>query len=78
MIYVATKYLEQFNEFKVINYLETKDKTEIKFENNDKRGIIMLCSWQMPQIKARVVLFYSANSFREISVTALKNYIYII
>ncbi|MHB8338891.1 MAG: putative sugar O-methyltransferase [Ignavibacteriaceae bacterium] len=78
MIYIATEYLEQFDEFSVVNYLETKNKNEIKFEDNDKREIIMLCPWQLPNIKSQVDLFYNAISFQEIEITALKNYINLI
>jgi len=78
MIFIATKYLEQFKEFRVVNYLETRNKNEIKFEENDKREIIMLCPWQMPSLKTQVDLFYNANSFQEIEITALKNYINLI
>ena len=74
-IYVGTKYLKYHFKDKVKDYLSTRDKKEISFENNNDVEIICIPPWEIEKINAKIDHFHNAASFVEMPEKVVKNYI---
>ena len=74
-IYVGTEYLRYHFKDKVKDYLITKNKKEISFENNDELEIICVPPWEIEKINVTIDHFHNAASFVEMPKNAVKNYI---
>jgi putative sugar O-methyltransferase len=74
-IYIGTEYLRYHFKDKVKDYLSTKDKKEISFENNNDLEIICIPPWEIEKINVRIDHFHNAASFVEMPEKVVKNYI---
>ena len=74
-IYVGTEYLRHHFRDKVKDYLITKNKKEISFENNDDLEIICVPPWEIEKINVKIDHFHNAASFVEMPENIVKNYI---
>ena len=73
-LYVGTQYLKSFYGTAVIDYLETKQQSSIKFADNDDLEIICIAPWQIEQLDCEVDLFMNAHSFVEMPLEIAQNY----
>lgn len=74
-IYVGTEYLRHHFKGKVKDYLHTREKDEIIFENNDELEIICIPPWEIKKINANIDHFHNAASFVEMPENVVKNYV---
>ena len=74
-IYVGTEYLKYHFKENVIDYLQVKDKDEIKFSDNDDLEIICIPPWLIEKVKVEIDHFHNAASFVEMPEKIVKNYI---
>tara|TARA_A100001015_G_C14894489_1_gene673826 strand:- start:144 stop:1148 length:1005 start_codon:yes stop_codon:yes gene_type:complete len=74
-IYVGTEYLRHHFKGKVKDYLHTRKKDEIIFENNDELEIICIPPWEIKKINANIDHFHNAASFVEMPENVVKNYV---
>ena len=74
-IYVGTEYLKYHFKDRVKDYLNTKGKKEIVFENNNDVEIICIPPWEIQKIDVKIDHFHNAASFVEMPEKVVKNYI---
>ena len=74
-IFVGTEYLRYHFKDGVRDYLNTKDKKEIFFENNDNLEIICIPPWEIEKINVKIDHFHNAASFVEMPEKVVKNYV---
>ncbi len=74
-IFVGTEYLKFHYKSKVKDYLNTRDKNEICFEDNDELEIICIPPWEIEKINTKIDHFHNAASFVEMPKKIVKNYV---
>tara|TARA_B100001121_G_scaffold242127_1_gene216503 strand:- start:5308 stop:6312 length:1005 start_codon:yes stop_codon:yes gene_type:complete len=74
-IYVGTEYLRYHFKENVKDYLITKEKKEILFEDNDELEIICIPPWEIEKIDTQIDHFHNASSFVEMPEKIVKNYV---
>ena len=74
-IFVGTEYLKFHYKNKVKDYLNTRDKNEICFEDNDELEIICIPPWEIEKINTKIDHFHNAASFVEMPKKIVKNYV---
>ena len=74
-IFVGTEYLKFHYKSKVKDYLNTRDKNEICFEDNDELEIICIPPWEIEKINTKTDHFHNAASFVEMPKKIVKNYV---
>lgn len=75
MIYLGTQYLKCHFGTAVRDYLDLRNKDEIRFESAPgELEILCLCPWQLEKLKADVNIFYNCSSFSEMTPDRVANY----
>lgn len=74
IIYISGQFLDSDENIKVVNYLDTKDLKEIRFDNDEKLTIYALPPWELHKITSEVDYFFNAYSFMEMEQDICQNY----
>ncbi len=74
-IFVGTEYLRNHFKDNVKDYLITKDKKQICFEDNNELEIICIPPWEIEKINVKIDHFHNAASFVEMPEKIVENYI---
>ena len=74
-IYIGTQYLKKFFGNNVIDYLKTKETSEIKFSENNELEIICITPWQIEKLNIEIDHFHNAASFVEMPNEVISNYV---
>ena len=73
-LYVGTQYLKSFFGESVKNYSGLRDRTEIRFEDNNNLEILCIAPWQIERLRCGIDIFHNAYSFVEMPKKVVKNY----
>ena len=73
-IFVLTEYLRSIFGKNVIDYCQTKNLSEIKFQNNEELEIFCIPNWEADKIRDNIDHLHNAHSFVEMSVDQIKLY----
>ncbi len=74
-IYVGTKYLQNFYGDSVIDYSQSKDLKEIKFNDDENLQIFCLAPWQIKNLNVEIDHFHNSCSFVEMPRSVIENYV---
>ncbi len=74
VLYVGTQYLKQFYGDAVLSYLDTKDKVELIFKNDDSLEIFAIAPWQVQKLASKIDWFWNSASFQEMTAEVVTNY----
>ena len=74
-LYVGTQYLKAFYGTAVLGYRSTKHLDSIKFSTDDNIEIFCIAPWQIEKFKSGVDVFMNSNSFIEMPINVVNNYV---
>ena len=74
-LYVGTQYLKSLFGESVRDYRNTRMDEKITFADNDALEILCIAPWQIERLDVSVDIFHNGNSFVEMPVDAVSNYV---
>lgn len=78
ILHIGTEYLRAIYGDAVIDYVNSKKLDSLDFKKNNDIEIFCIAPWQLDKITNKVDLFVNKNSFQEMNINSIKNYINII
>lgn len=73
-LYVGTQYLRSFFGEAVVDYRQTRDRSTIRFADDERREVICIPPWQMGRVDAELDVFWNAASFSEMDGAQVRFY----
>ncbi len=73
-LFVGTQYLKKIFGNSVIDYLKTKNLSEINFKEDDNLEILCIAPWQIEKLNVKCDHFHNAASFVEMPFNVIENY----